>query len=630
MYTSTVYCSYPDQVCVYTLSSTTPLPSVSIGLENQLVDPLFQTQACGKGFVRLKGVTQLSPPLGMIYDAMARVTTPGNTSYCSNTTAGTLVIPSNGRTRMFTIVVGARTDYDQTKGNSASNYSFRGTDPAVHVKAVTNAAAAKSSDELRAAHTIDYQTLARLFSLNLPDPAHSAGFETSTIIDRYNWTGPGDPYLESVLFDYGRHLFISSSRQNSLPPNLAGKWSIDLEGAWSCDYHANINLQMNHWGVDQTGLGDLQRALWRYMQDTWVPRGTETAQLLYDAPGWVVHDEMNIFGHTGMKYSAVWANYPVAAAWMMQHVYDHFSYSQNTTWLAETGYPLLKGVTEFWLSQLQQDAFFEDGTLVVNPCNSPEHGPTTFACTHYQQLIHQLLTSILLLPNSITAPDHDFLNAIHTALASLDTGLHIGSFGEIKEWKIPDSFGYDIPNDTHRHLSHLVGWYPGFSLSGLLNGTRNSTITSAIATSLLNRGLGDGADADAGWEKVWRSACWARLNDSNKAYEELRFAVGENFAGNGLSMYSAHDPPFQIDANFGIVGAVLALLVTDLPGHEVVLGPALPKTWGPGRVEGLRLRGGGEVGFGWDEMGKVREVKVVRGREGLVLVNIAGEVLYRG
>jgi alpha-L-fucosidase 2 len=57
---------------------------------------------------------------------------------------------------------------------------------------------------------------------------------------------------------------------------------------------------MNLWSVDQTGLGDLQISAWNYMQDTWVPRCTETAQLLYGASAeWVTHDEMNIFGHTG-------------------------------------------------------------------------------------------------------------------------------------------------------------------------------------------------------------------------------------------------------------------------------------------------------------------------------------------
>ncbi|CZR63683.1 related to Alpha-fucosidase A [Phialocephala subalpina] len=628
-YTSTVYCSYFDQVCVYHLSSSAELPKITIALDNQLVDRSLLNKTCGDQSVRLSGVTQLGPPIGMKYDGIARVHTQTGTAVC-DPDSGALVIPADSHIREFTVVIGAGTNYDQTKGNAENNFSFMGEDPGAHVESVTSEAIAKMESDLRAAHGSDYQNLMEQFTLDLPDIAGSADLELSEMLDRYGQNDTSDPYLESLLFSLGRHLFISSERENSLPSNLAGRWSETLTAAWSADYHSNINFQMNHWGVDQTGLGDLQVASWNYVEDTWVPRGTETAQLLYGAPGWVVHDEMNIFGHTGMKDTAQWANYPAAAAWMMQHVYDHFSYSQNVTWFAAQGYPLLKGIAEFWLSQLQPDTYYNDGTLVVNPCNSPEHGPTTFACTHYQQLIHQLFTNILSSTASIPnlEPDTTFITNLTNSLTQLDKGLHIGTFNEIKEWKIPDSLGYDFPNDTHRHLSHLIGWYPGYSISSFLHGYTNTTIQSSIRTSLLNRGNGTGPDADAGWEKVWRSACWAMLNDTDMAYGELRYAIQRNLAANGLSMYWAKNPPFQIDANFGLVGAVLAMLVVDLPGTEaVVLGPAIPKEWGGGSVKGLGLRGGGKVDFEWDESGVVKSAKVAGTKTGLRVVNVEGQVL---
>jgi alpha-L-fucosidase 2 len=539
-------------------------------------------------------------------------------------------------------VVGAATNYDQLAGNAESDFSFviPGSDAddtnsflGPIISAVTSPAASKAEGKLREAHIADYQSLAGQFGLELPDTAGSSGLETSVLINQYNSSGPGDPYLESTLFALGRHLFISSTRENSLPANLAGRWSETLEAAWGGDYHSNINFQMNHWGVDQTGLGNLQVATWNYIQNTWVPRGTETAQLLYGAPGWVTHDEMNIFGHTAMKDTAQWANYPASAAWMMQHVSDHFSYSQNVTWYREQGYPLLKGVAEFWLSQLQPDEYFHDGSLVVNPCNSPEHGPTTFACTHYQQLIHQLFTTITSAQSFLPATEKGFIAQLETALQTLDQGLHIGTWGEVKEWKIPDSFGYDFENDTHRHLSNLIGWYPGYSLSSFLGGYKNETIQTAVATTLYSRGPGNGPDANAGWEKVWRSACWARLNNTDEAYFELRYAIYENFALNGLSMYSGKSPPFQIDANFGLVGAVLSMLVVDLPSgglaedSVVVLGPAIPESWGSGSVKGLRLRGGGQVDFTWDAHGLVSSANTRQVAKGLRIVNKEGTVL---
>ncbi|TAQ83106.1 hypothetical protein B7494_g8571 [Chlorociboria aeruginascens] len=616
-YTIAVYCSYPDHVCVYDLSSTAILPQITIALENQITPTLINT-TCGDSFVRLSGVTQAGPPLGMKYDGIARLTTGTGTA----------------------LVIGANTDYDQTKGTAANNYSFKGVDPGLYVENITLLAATKPDIQIRQAHTSDYGALSNIFSLTLPDPAGSTGLETSLIINKYNST-LGDPYLKSLLFRYGRHLFISSSRSNSLPSNLCGRWSETQSAAWSGDYHSDINFQMNHWGTLETGLGALQVSTFNYIASTWVPRGTETANLLYDAPGWVVHDEVNIFGHTGMKSDAQWADYPASASWMMQVVSDHFSYSQDVKWLETQGLPLLVGVGKFWLSQLQEDRYFDDGTLVVNPCNSPEHGPTTFGCTHYQQLIHQLFTSIISLSSFLPTSfiDSQLLAQFINSLQKLDTGLHIGAFNEIKEWKLPEPNPWEFPNDTHRHLSHLVGWYPGYSLTALLSGYTNSTIQSAVRTSLITRGPGDGPDANAGWEKVWRSACWARLNDTAKAYEELKFAVATNFADNGLSMYSGKQAPFQIDANFGLVGAVVSFLVVDLPNHDgalgdngkgrtVILGPAIPQRWGGGSVNGLRLRGGGMVDFEWDGKGIVTSAHLTSDPAGgVVLVNREGTVL---
>jgi alpha-L-fucosidase 2 len=426
------------------------------------VDPKTKISSCGRNFARLTGVTQSGPPEGMKYDSIARLLTETNHVACNNAT-GVLTIPSISKSKALAIVIGAGTNYDRTHGTQEYNFSFKGVDPGSYVEAVTLNASSKPEEALRSAHVADYSTLANQFNISLPDTTHSAGLETSIILKAYNQDGKSNPYLEATLFDLGRHLFISSSRSNSLPPNLQGKWATDLSNAWSGDYHGDINLQMNHWGVSETGLDSLQEPLWNYMTDTWVPRGQQTAQILYGSKSvsgaWVTHDESNIFGHTGMKGlgdgddAYQWADYPATAAWMMQHVYDHWEYSQDVQWLEVQGYPLLKGVAEFWLGQLQKDSFFNDSSLVVNPCNSPEHGPATFSCSHYQQLIHQVFVAILNTSPYVSNIDSLFVSQVKAVLPSLDKGLHIGDWGEIKEWKIPDSYGYDFKNDTHRHLS---------------------------------------------------------------------------------------------------------------------------------------------------------------------------------
>ncbi|KAL4881732.1 alpha-fucosidase A [Aspergillus karnatakaensis] len=638
---SSVFCSYPDQVCIYHLESKSRsrLPVVTINFENILVDKSLLHSTCEtkRAALRHFGITQTGPPEGMKYAAVARV--DPKTAEASCPSDGSLRVSPKGSG--LTIVISAETNYDQKAGNEESGWSFKGKDPAPVVDKISRAAVSKSYKSLLRRHVKDYQSLTGAFSLELPVNIKDKEQDTADLIASYNFNNTdGNQFLESLLFDYARHLLISSSRANSLPANLQGRWTDGLTAAWSADYHANINLQMNYWLADQTGLAKIQHALWNYMEDTWAPRGTETARLLYNATGWVVHNEMNIFGYTAMKEDAGWANYPAAAAWMMQHIWDNFEYTQDRAWLAKQGYPLLKGVASFWLSTLQEDTFFNDGTLVVNPCNSPETGPTTFGCTHYQQLIHQVFNSVLAAQDFLPTPDSlHFISAITTALSKLDKGIHLTTWNGLKEWKLPDSYNYDNKS-THRHLSHLVGWYPGYSISSFANGYfQNSTLQSAVRETLLSRGMGNAPDANAGWAKVWRAACWARLNDSSTAYEHLRYAISENFVGNGLSMYSGTWPPFQIDANFGFAGAVLAMLVVDLPvavggGDEgtrtVVLGPAIPRQWGGGRVRGLRLRGGAVVEFGWDSRGVVDKVRVVSaGKNGrrVRLVNVEGVLL---
>ncbi|CAN9091589.1 unnamed protein product [Alternaria alternata] len=637
------FCSFPDQVCVYTVRSSNGLPAVEVRLDNELVDPELRNATCvsgngtESGYLRLGGVTELGPPEGMRYDAIARVASGSNVNTRCDSSTNLLTIASGNGTNSVTIVLGAETNYDAKKGTPESDYSFRGEDPGPAVEATTSNAATKTLSGLLKRHIDDFTSLTGRFALSLPDHLKSSQTPTSEVIARYNANNTaGDPYVENLLFDYAQYLFISSSRPGSLPPNLQGRWSEGLWAAWSADYHANINLQMNHWTADQTGLTDLQSPLWDYMTDNWVPRGSETAELLYGAPGWVVHNEMNIFGHTGMKSGAEWANYPASAAWMMQHVFDHWDYSRDEAWLRDQGYPLMKGVAEFWLSQLQEDIFNDDGSLVVNPCNSPEHGPTTFGCAHYQQLVHQVFEAVLSTTTIVGESDTAFIGNVTESLQRLDKGFHVGSWGQIKEWKLPEEpYGLEFINDTHRHLSELVGWYPGYSLSSFLDGYTNSTVQDAIRQKLYSRGNGNGQDANAGWAKVWRSACWARLNDTDQAYYELRYAIEQNFAGNGFSMYSGIETPFQIDANFGFGGAVLSMLVTDMPtaagGEEdrktVVLGPAIPTSWSGGNVKGLRLRGGGIVDFGWDVNGVVKDVKTYGKLEGLTLVNKEGTVL---
>ena len=306
-FSTTVFCSYPDEICVYQVSSDGKLPPVSVALENQLVSPELIDITCGDRHARLTGITQQGPPQGLKYDAVARISNHSRgTMNCTDT--GALVITPAADEGSLTIVIGASTNYDQSKGDAASGFSFKGSDPADYVEDVTSDGAAQTLQVLHDRHLADYNSLEASFSLDLPDPYGSADKETAPLLANYDKDGSGDPFVEALLFDYSRYLLISSSRDNSLPANLQGRWTEEAEPAWSGDYHVNINVQMNYWHADQTGLWGTEPALWDFMRPNLVPRGTETARLLYNASGWVTHHASYIFGYTGMGSDAGWAN----------------------------------------------------------------------------------------------------------------------------------------------------------------------------------------------------------------------------------------------------------------------------------------------------------------------------------
>jgi alpha-L-fucosidase 2 len=182
----------------------------------------------------------------MIFDARVQalaMQTQRKSASPSCTQSGSLLIPSDGKTEAIALVFAAGTNYDQKKGNAANDYSFKGVDPEAAVLSTVQEASKKAYEDIYSAHVTDHGNLFRQFTLDLPDPDNSANVPTPQLMTEYT-TDAGDPFVESLLFDYGRYLFIASSRPGSLPPNLQGIWTESLTPAWSADYHLDVNVQM--------------------------------------------------------------------------------------------------------------------------------------------------------------------------------------------------------------------------------------------------------------------------------------------------------------------------------------------------------------------------------------------------
>ncbi|MCK2216936.1 glycoside hydrolase N-terminal domain-containing protein [Actinomadura sp. ATCC 31491] len=519
----------------------------------------------------------------MRFEAQVQVIAQGGT----RTDAGDRITVTGADSAVF--VLSAGTDY-------AGTYpAYRGEDPHAKVTAAVDAAAAKGYDQLRKAHVADYRALFDRVRLDL-------GGSTPTVPTdqlRRSYTGgssAADRALEALFFAYGRYLLISSSRENDvLPANLQGVWNNSTSPPWSADYHVNINLQMNYWLAEQTNLHETTEPYDRYITALAAP-GRRTAQEMYGARGWVVNNETNPFGFTGVHDYASSFWFPEAAAWTTQHLYDTYRFTGDETYLRETAYPVIKGAAEFWLDFLHTDP--RDGKLVVSPSYSPEHGDFSAGASMSQQIVREVLTNALAAAKKLGV-DAGFQREAAAALGKLDPGLRVGSWGQLQEWKSD----WDSRTDTHRHVSHLYALHPG---DQILPGTPEA---EAAKVSLTARG-----DGGTGWSKAWKINFWARLLDGDHAHKMLAEQLKSSTLDN---LWDTH-PPFQIDGNFGATSGVAEMLLQSQ--HDVVhVLPALPSAWRDGSVRGLRARGDVTVDASWKD-GAPDTVTVRPGRSGPIKV----------
>ncbi|KAF9259264.1 glycoside hydrolase family 95 protein [Marasmius fiardii PR-910] len=618
--TRETFCSHPKQACVQHIATTrSTLPNVTYAFSSRLQPdlPTFNVTCLDRTTLMVRG--RIGGSFGMLYELLGRVHSTGGSIKCSPSPSldspsfpnATIVI--SGASKGWITWIGG-TEFSQDAGNAEHSFSFRGPDPHDELAGLLPALNSRY-ERILAEHIQDFQAvLWDKFSLSLGQTPQ-LDIPTDQIRAAYKLY-EGNPYLEWLTFNYGRYMLASSARGN-LPANLQGKWASGTSNPWGADYHSNINIQMNYWSAEMSDL-DVTKSLFDYFEKNWAPRGAETARLIYNITrGWVVHNE--IFGHTGMKLGdAMWANYPEANAWMMMHVWDHFDYTNDVSWWKVQGWPLIKGVASFHLDKLMSDLYYNDNTLVVNPCNSPEQPPTTFGCAHAQQLIWELFNAIEKGFEAAGDQDTAFLNEVRAKRAQMDKGIRIGAWGQLQEWKVDK----DIPTDTHRHLSHLIGLYPGYAITsydkqeqgGIKIGEEQVTyskeqVIDAARTSLKHRGDGNGPDADSGWEKALRAAAWAQLQDPEEFYHEVTYTISENLGPNLFSLYNPFDPDpiFQIDANLGFPGAVLngILQAPDVSSFRKALKisilPALPQQWNKGEIRGARVRGGITVNMSWSD-----------------------------
>lgn len=501
----------------------------------------------------------------------------------------------------LTLLLAAETNYlaDRSKG-------WRGEHPHARVCAQIAGAEKRSYDALLAEHIADYRSLFGRVQLDLgTTPAGIAALPTAERVKAYPGNPPVDRELEVLLYQYARYLMISSSRpgHGALPANLQGIWLINKRPAWRCDFHTDINIQMNYWFVDGANLAECFEPFYRWIDSIREVRKEETRRVLGVKRGWLMRSENGIFG------GSTWHIQKGDSAWLCQNLWDHFAFTQDKDYLARYAYPVMKEIAEFWVDHLKE---LPDGTLVAPGGRSPEHGPVGVDGVTYDQTLCWELFNNTIAASEVLGVDAEFRQELIRQRDRL-RGPQIGRWGQLQEW-LED---IDDPACDHRHLSHLIGVYPGRQITP----TRTPALARAAQVSLLAR-RDHGAEHPA-WSRVWKACLFARLGDGDAAYQELAGLFRKHVYPN---LWTVH-PPFQIDANCGYAAAVQEMLVQS---HQTVAGrplihllPALPKPWGTGAVNGLRARGGLELSFDWQD-GVVNAVTIAATRDLKFVVRMNG------
>lgn len=405
----------------------------------------------------------------------------------------------------------------------------------------------------------------------------------------------------------------SIARKNSYPISLQAVWTADNGKLppWKGDYHHDLNTQLSYWPF-YTG-NHLEEG-YGYLETLWNQRETNKAY----TKQYFGTDGLNVPGVCTLKGQPMggWCQYalgPTVSAWLSQHFYLHWKYSQDRVFLKERAYPYLKDVATY----LEQFTVLKNGVRTLPLSSSPEYNDNR---------IDAWFKEMTNFDRALVCFAFRAASELATELELKEEAIHWSELEkQLPDYDLDENGGLTIAvghpyEKSHRHFSHLLAIHP-LGLIDKSHGEKDARIIDASLAALDKYG----ADWWTGYSYSWVGNMKARAFDREGASKALHdfassFCLRNGFHANGDQSKTGKSKftyrPFTLEGNMAFASGVQEMLLQSHTG-VIQIFPAIPADWKDVDFGGLRAMGAFLVDAVQRD-GEVCKVKITAEKGGLL------------